>query len=665
MSYRNPGQLVTKYNPTEGITKPSSIEQPNYSEIARKNAKANFDIIRSNDINAQKAFADQSKVVKEKPYINQSSANNILSTTIDETAAAKSRLETATSYYEKRDSTTGDVLYSYDSDLKILANNQAFLNGFTQDLNAINYMTETFDKAGGFGKGEGQVDTKFTSPYFTLLRSVQDPFAEGINVEYIKEKDANGVPSMGIKLYGSRVAEVNKIQGNEGDSYVIKPGELQKIFNNQDGDPSFEGLFYKNHTAVGNIKKQTESMGLINPKTGLISDQYRVDGGITTKTNKVGGYTEQISASVINKDKVNQMLSPIIKTQANSIMRRGNTSTDVAINQYTQQDEDGNYYYNPVVWDDVNNKFSIDKQNQVNLGKDFFDRNLTEENQKTFGYTQEQYNHIVEILKSNVYQDLGFTQQPQQTVIQGTRKDIPKQATPTEGQIKRTEAIKITGDIMERFSALGDSTDEVKKGFVTSTLTGFLNGGNVSFSDDDKQVFIEGYDKIDKKGNIITSQDKAVINIGDLSTNQGKKDIMQQILNLAGYDISGPTAFDEFNKMDVPGYDSIPGTETPFAKDFKTIMGEILVNNEIPKVDDDIPSEINKLYPKLKVEDFYWGEGIQIGYGGKEIEIPLDKNFEYNLEKALKDYEEFKIAQDEIQSTESVIKEKDASQFNN
>ena len=145
------------------------------------------------------------------------------------------------------------------------------------------------------------------------------------------------------------------------------------------------------------------------------------------------------------------MLSPIIKTQANSIMRRGNTSTDVAINQYAQQDEEGNYYYNPVVWDDINNKFSIDKENPVILGKDFFDRNLTEENQKTFGYTQDEYNHVVEILKSNVYQDLGFTQQPQQTIIPGTRKNIPKS---TEGEIKRNNAIELTAKGVNSLSKL-------------------------------------------------------------------------------------------------------------------------------------------------------------------------------------------------------------------
>jgi len=470
MSYRNPGQLVTRYNPSEVPTESSSVARPNYDEIARNNAKANFEIVRKNDIAAQKAFADMSKIVKETPYINQASANNILSTSIDEYAAAKSRLETATGFYEKKDPVTSEVIYSYDSDLKILANNQAFLNGFTQDLNAINYMTDAFNEVGGFGKGEGQVDPMFTSPYFTLLRSVQDPFTEGVNVEYIKEKDANGIPSLGIKLYGSRVAEVNKIQGNDGDSYVIRPGELQKIFNNQDGDPQFEGLFYKNHTAVGNIKKQTESTGMINPKTGLISNEYMVDGGVTTRTNTIGGYTEQISTSFVNKDKVNQMLNPMIITQANSIMRRGNTSTDVAINQYTQQDADGNYYYNPVVWDDVNNKFYIDKENPVNLGKDFFDRNLTEENQKTFGYTQEQYNHTVEILKSNVYQDLGLTQQSQQTIIPGTRKSIPKQPKPTAGEIKKQQKIDLIQTVREDVEAIiaddrKGNTADIKEAF--------------------------------------------------------------------------------------------------------------------------------------------------------------------------------------------------------
>jgi hypothetical protein len=470
MSYRNPGQLVTRYNPSEVPTGSSSVARPNYNEIARNNAKANFEIVRKNDIAAQKAFADMSKIVKETPYVNQASANNVLSTSIDEYAAAKSRLETATGFYEKKDSVTGDVIYSYDSDLKTLANNQAFLNGFTQDLNAINYMTDAFNDAGGFGKGEGQVDPMFTSPYFTLLRSVQDPFTEGVNVEYIKEKDANGIPSLGIKLYGSRVAEVNKIQGNDGDSYVIRPGELQKIFNNQDGDPQFEGLFYKNHTAVGNIKKQAESTGMINPKTGLISKEYMVDGGVTTKTNTIGGYTEQISTSFVNKDKVDQMLNPMIITQANSVMRRGNTSTDVAINQYTQQDADGNYYYNPVVWDDVNNKFSIDKENIVNLGKDFFDRNLTEENQKTFGYTQEQYNHIVEILKSNAYQNLGLTQQSQQTIIPNTRKSIPKQPKPTAGEIAKQEKIDLIQAVREDIEAIitdgrKSNPADIKEGF--------------------------------------------------------------------------------------------------------------------------------------------------------------------------------------------------------
>jgi len=536
MSYRNPGQLVTKYNPTDGVIKQNSVEKPNYNEIARKNAKANFDIVRQNDMNAQKAFADYSKVVKETPYINQASANSILSDSIDEYAAAKSRLETATGFYEKIDEETGDVLYSYDNDLKILANNQAFLNGFSQDLSAINYMTEEFDKSGGFGSGEGQVDAMFTSPYFTLLKSVQDPFAEGVNVEYIKEKDANGIPSLGIKLYGSRVAEVNKTLGNEGDSYVIKPGELQKILNNQDGDPSFVGLYYKNHTAIGDIKQQTESIGIIDPKTGLISKEYMVDGGVTTKTNTIGGYTEQISTSVVNRDKVNQTFNPIIKAQVDSIMRRGDTSTDVAINQYAQQDEDGNYYYNPVTWDAVNNKFSIDKQNPVILGKDFFDRNLTEENQKTFGYTQEQYNHVVEILKSNIYQDLGFTQQPQQTIIPGTRKDIPKQTKPTEGEIKRNNAIELTAKGVNSLSKLtSNELKDINK--VQAALSPIANlfGGEIQLIDD--KIVLTNFYKEDSKGNVSISDKSQEIDISNLTGLEAQKKVMQELLNI-GFDVN-------------------------------------------------------------------------------------------------------------------------------
>ena len=653
MSYRNPGQLVTKYDPTPKQTKSSSVAQPNYNEIARKNAQANFEVMRSNDMAAQKYFADFSKTVKETPYINQSSANNMLSTTIDEYAAAKSRLETATGFYEKTDQETGEVLYSYDSDLKTLANNQAFLNGFTQDLNAINYMTETFNKAGGFGKSEGQVDPMFTSPYFTLLRSVQDPFAEGVNVEYIKEKDANGVPSMGIKLYGSKVAEVNKIQGNEGDSYVIKPSELQKIFNNQDGDPSFEGLFYKNHTAVSGIKKQTESMGLINPKTGLLSNEYMVDGGVAAKINKVGGYTEQISTSVINKDKVNQMLSPIIKTQANSIMRRGNTSTDVAINQYAQQDEEGNYYYNPVVWDDINNKFSIDKENPVILGKDFFDRNLTEENQKTFGYTQDEYNHVVEILKSNVYQDLGFTQQPQQTIIPGTRKNIPKS---TEGEIKRNNAIELTAKGVNSLSKLtSNELQDINK--VQAALSPITNlfKGEIDVTDDGKIVLTNFYTE-DSKGNVTTKDKSQQIDISNLTGLEAQKKVMQELLNI-GFDVNVlDYSQQQIDKL-VGDYKFDPST---VASEVDNLMKELVQTSGELKSEEEIEKIIKGKYGK----DF---DIRQTGFGEDALEIGSTEvsGEDYTREKLKEAIENELYGKTQEDKSTTKSSTKDASQFNN
>ena len=478
MSYRNPGQIQTKFSPLTKPSETSGKSSVNYTELAKKRAQANFDIIRKNDMAAQEVYANYSKVVRETPYVDQASLNNILSSHIDEYAAAKSRLETAVGFYEKVNPETNELLYSYDSDLKILANNKAFLNSFTSELSTLNYMTESFDKSGGFGSAEGQVDPMFTSPYFTLLQSVQNPFSEGVNVEYITEKDANGRPSLGIKLYGSKVAETNKITGDsEGDSYIIRPGELQKIYQNQDGDPSFEGLFYKNHTAIGDIKKQSQSIGLLNEKTGNITPDYMVDLGVETIVNAQAGYSQQVAKSGINKSKVSQVLDPIIISQANAIMRNSNTSTDVAINQYAQKDENGNYFFYPVKPNETG--YYIDKQNPVIIGKDFYEKNLTEDNQKTFGYTQDQYNTIVELLKSNVYQDLSLTQKPQQTVIPNSKVNLPKPPKQTDQQIAKNQKADLIQTVRLDVEKL---IDEGKKGSpsdIKEALGQLIDGKNI------------------------------------------------------------------------------------------------------------------------------------------------------------------------------------------
>ena len=69
------------------------------------------------------------------------------------------------------------------------------------------------------------------------------------------------------------------------------------------------------------------------------------------------GSTQYYDVSVLNHEKLNQTIDPKAKAQVASAANYGESSLSTMIRQYADEDADGNYYVEPLAWDNNKNKY--------------------------------------------------------------------------------------------------------------------------------------------------------------------------------------------------------------------------------------------------------------------------------------------------------------------
>jgi hypothetical protein len=416
MSYRNPTKLqyVNFKKPSTGTGKGLEAEYATYNqklrETADANKKANRDIKIKNDLanaSAQANFA--SEIQDNSSYIDQNSLNLIAGNSFDKYYESKTRLEQSTENYENFDD-DGNLLYSYESDLQIVKDLGKFTETLTQQQAALQYASENFTS---LGTGDGKVLTDNLDPMFELLRNIGNPGYDGYNAKYVMESSKGKAPQLGIRLTGNRVREINETRGEKGDQFTILPGELQALLNNADGDPNDFGYYRKNGSYVADISKELETSGVV--KSGEIQSAYKTEGERISKVLP-NGSTQYYDVSVLNHEKLNQTIDPKAQAQVAAAANYGESSLSTMIRQYADVDADGNYYIQPLVWDNNKNKY-VHSGKRIEFG-DGWDNDYDPANDaytKTYGFNPQTLKNVQELVKTRSLEKIGANMDPIRT----------------------------------------------------------------------------------------------------------------------------------------------------------------------------------------------------------------------------------------------------------
>ncbi len=416
MSYRNPTKLqyVNFKKPSTGTGKGLEAQYATYNqklrETADANKKANRTIKIKNDLANASAQADfASEIQDDSSYIDQNSLNLIAGNSFDKYYESKTRLEQSTENYENFDD-DGNLLYSYESDLQIVKDLGKFTETLTQQQAALQYASENFTS---LGTGDGKVLTDNLDPMFELLRNIGNPGYDGYNAKYIMESSKGKAPQLGIRLTGNRVREINETRGEKGDQFTILPGELQALLNNADGDPNDLGYYRKNGSYVTDISKELETGGVV--KAGEIQSAYKTEGQRISKVLP-NGSTQYYDVSVLNHEKLNQTIDPKAKAQVASAANYGESSLSTMIRQYADEDADGNYYVEPLAWDNNKNKY-VKSGQRIEFG-DGWDNDYDPANDaytKTYGFNPQTLKNVQELVKTRSLEKIGANMDPIRT----------------------------------------------------------------------------------------------------------------------------------------------------------------------------------------------------------------------------------------------------------
>ena len=466
MSYRDPGALkyVNFRTPqNKGLEKSYADINTELAKQAALNEKSNWAIqVKNNLANAEAQATIGTTISKNASFVDQQSLNNGMSKSLDLYYEAKTRMEQSTGPYQKVDE-EGNLVYSYENDNQIIKDYGKFIQDFPQQLAALQYVQQNFSSV---GTGEGQVLASNLDPYMNLLMKIDDPNYDGVNVRYDIDQDPNGAPMMGITIYGSEVEKLNKQQGKgDKDAYTIEPGMLAAQLNNANGNPNDFTAYQLNGKYVGDIKKGLETAGMT--KHGEIDSSFRISGGRRSKVLQ-NGFTQFYDESYLNNSKIDQFVNPKVKAQVSTAANYGNTSLSTLIRQYADRDNDGNYYVDPLEWDQNQQRYIKNQANRIDFGDGTSSLNYDPANEslsKTSGFPANIIANAEQLVKTRALEGINADMAPIQTPF-GQPKAPAKPPTPskkTEGEAKRenTRSIidKVVADI-NRFEIEGAGIGE-------------------------------------------------------------------------------------------------------------------------------------------------------------------------------------------------------------
>jgi hypothetical protein len=120
--------------------------------------------------------------------------------------------------------------------------------------------------------------------------------------------------------------------------------------------------------------------------------------------------------SAINHQKLDQAVNPKAKAQTTMMLNYGLSSAATAIKQYANKTKEGQYYYDPIVWNPKLNKYVKDASNRVQMGDgvpEYDPRNT--ENDDYNGFPEQTFKNIEGLIRTKILEESGALMDPVKT----------------------------------------------------------------------------------------------------------------------------------------------------------------------------------------------------------------------------------------------------------
>lgn len=608
MGYRNPGGFLRSVN----------IDRSKYKDITEKERLRVETLQKEYDAN-QKAlydtkvqFANERAIngakltgAMQEANVNNASLLNSVNGGLDELYAARTRMQQATGNYEKYDK-DGNLLYSYDEDVKINNKWTNYFNNFDKTLSNLQYMNEEYSKL-QVGKAEGDIDAGSTNPMWQVMMNNQ------ADISYnIVQDPVTGQMKTDIVLSGDMVKKVNQERyGNSEDSYTFTADDLASVNNNADGNPSYYGAYTTRPTIIRETIKNSEERGFI--KNGQWSDNFQISGATEEKYDEFAQEKYKVKTTSVNVPAVWQSISGGVEAKTDVQLGYGVEAAHRLVDTYAKYDKQTGEYYiedyqtdgnGQVLYDDNGNPI---KGERINLGNGWYDLNSNEMFGETKGFSEEDYNNMQKLMKIKSLEDIGAYRQQKIVPIGEKYKLQPgdpgyrsteKTTKPTEGQVKRENAIELTAKGVNALSKLSsnDLRDINKVQAALSPITN-LFGGEIDVTDG--KIVLTNFYTQDSKGNVSIKDRSQPIDISNLTGLEAQKRVMQELLNIS-YDVNVlDYSQQQIDKL-VGGYKFDPSTVSTEIDD---LMGELVNEAGELKDEEDIVEIIKNKYPDIDISE--------------------------------------------------------------
>ena len=489
MGYRNPGliQQVKLTTPQE-LSRDRELAYQTAKkerEVFLKNQKANFNIETQAMLNSANIAAGlESQAVAAG--INNDEFFADVNYQLDRKYQLESKLRNSSSRYE-----------GYEEDVQELAEINQYINGFEQDLAAINYAEEELRKL-GTGNQEGQVNYRHLNPGFKLYMAGKSGKVPGVDIKTRVEKDEKtGKYVTSIVMQGEAVKSLNQELGFEGDTYKFSGSELMSVFNDADGDPDNYGMFQRNPQIVKETSDELTTQGVFT-KDGRVADEFMVEGSPGISYDPLTNSDQRYIVKEVNAGKVVQRMSPMIKSKMDVNLMNGPLSVSAMVSTYAKQDKEGRFYYDPLIIGE-DGLVSRDKDGKPLLGERVYVEEVPDlsfddpSNLDRGGLTQEQYDQYYKMIENFSLRDMGL-ERPSEKVPVGEAVKRKEAKPKTEAQIERDNSKKLVDKVIGDFEKelnLGGRNTIIQD--IIENLIGKANVSGYRYNDETGMVTLLSY----------------------------------------------------------------------------------------------------------------------------------------------------------------------------
>jgi hypothetical protein len=420
-----------------------------------------------------------------------------------------------------------------------------------------------------------------------------------------------------IVLSGDMVKKINQERyGNSEDSYTFTADDLASVNNNADGNPSYYGAYTTRPTIIRETIKNSEERGFI--KNGQWSDNFQISGATEEKYDEFAQEKYKVKTTSVNVPAVWQSISGGVEAKTDVQLGYGVEAAHRLVDTYAKYDKQTGEYYiedyqhvktksgtdgnGQVLYDDNGNPI---KGERINLGNGWYDLNSNEMFGETKGFSEKDYNNMQKLMKIKSLEDIGAYRQQKivpigekyklQTGDPGYRS-TEKTTKPTEGQVKRDNAVELTAKGVNALSKLsGNDLKDIYK--VQAALSPIANlfGGEIDVTDG--KIVLTNFYTEDSKGNVSIKDKSQPIDISNLTGLEAQKKLMQELLNIS-YDVNVLDLSQQQIDELVGGYKFDPSTVDT---DIDNLMDDLVNETGKLKNEEDIVKIIKNKYPDINI----------------------------------------------------------------